>query len=52
MALSDFTLLNEQSYKICREDSLSGKKMFDKNVIGNNLMMTLHFSPLPNFGLR
>ena len=27
-----------------QEDSLSAKKIFDKSVIGNNLMMTLYFS--------
>ena len=42
--MSDCNSLNEQSFKICREDSLSGKNMFYKNVTGNNLMMTLYFS--------
>ena len=47
IVVSNCSLLNEKSHKICREDSLSGKKnMFYKNVIGNNLMMTLYFSCL------
>ena len=46
MAVSDCSLLNEQSYKNCQEDSLSAKEMFYKSVIGNNLMMTLYFSCL------
>ena len=46
IAVSDCNLLNEQSYKKCREDSLSEKEMLFKSVIGNNLMMTLYFSCL------
>ena len=47
IALSDCSLLNEQSYKKCREGNLNGKKnIFYKSVIGNNLMMTLYFSCL------
>ena len=46
IVVSDCCLLNEKSHKICREDSLSGKNMFYKNVTGNNLMMTLYFSCL------
>ena len=36
--------------KYAEKTVLVEKKMLDKSVIGNNLMMTLHFSPLPNFG--
>ena len=46
MAVSDCSLLNEQSYNKCQEDSLSAKKMLYKSIIGNNLMMTLYFSCL------
>ena len=47
MAVSDCSLLNEQSYNKCQEDSLSTqKKMLYKGIIGNNVMMTLYFSCL------
>ena len=46
IAVSECSLLNEQSYKNCQEDSLGAKEMFYKSVIGNNLMMTLYFSCL------
>ena len=37
IAVSDCSLLNEQSYKKCREDSLSAKQRLYKGVTGNNL---------------
>ena len=40
IAVSDSSLLNEQSYKKCQEDSLS-ENMSYKSVTGNNWMMTL-----------
>ena len=46
IAVSDCSLLNEQSYKKCREDSLSAKQRLFKGVTGNNLMITLYFSCL------
>ena len=46
IAVADCSLLNEQSYKECREDSLSAKQRFYKGVTGNNLIMTLYFSCL------
>ena len=48
IVVSDCNSLNEQSFKICREDSLSGKNTFYKNVTGNNLMMNLYFSACLN----
>ena len=37
MAVSDSSLLNEQSYKKCQEDSLSAKKMRYKSFKGKKI---------------